>query len=59
MGEGNPLPTQSERRDSEGARAAIVLDITEGAQPILAKERSRQSQWATFVQRIAWNDATD
>jgi hypothetical protein len=25
------------------ARAAIVLDITEGAQPILAKLRSRQS----------------
>ena len=43
MGEGNPLPTQSERRDGEGARAAIVLDITEGAQPILAKLRSRQS----------------
>jgi DNA-binding GntR family transcriptional regulator len=33
-----------ERRDGEGARAAIVLDITEGAQPILAKLRSRQSQ---------------
>jgi DNA-binding GntR family transcriptional regulator len=33
-----------ERRDGEGARAAIVLDITEGAKPILAKLRSRQSQ---------------
>ena len=31
-------------RTASRARAAIVLDITEGAKPILAKLRSRQSQ---------------
>jgi hypothetical protein len=36
-----------------------VLDITEGAQRVLVKLRSRQSQWATLAQPIARNEAPD